>query len=180
MIWLFIQTWIWILLAALLGLFIGWLIWRNSGGSDNSDEVILLRRQLEDCQKKCRELESSSASVAESAPAPAPAPVSAPEPETESLISDDWKPQGMTEAPDSPDDLKRISGIGPVIQKTLNGLGIYHFKQISDFTPENIRWVDNFIDFPGRIDREGWVEQARKLDQGMDTDFSSRYDKGET
>ena len=77
------------------------------------------------------------------------------------------------------DDLKRISGIGPVIQKTLNGLGIYHFRQIASFTEDNITWVDAYIDFPGRIKRENWVSQAEALAAGKETEFAQRYDRGE-
>jgi len=62
-----------------------------------------------------------------------------------------------------PDDLKRINGIGPVIEKTLNAEGIYHFHQIADFTPDNVNWVDRHISFPGRITREEWIRQAKGL-----------------
>ena len=65
--------------------------------------------------------------------------------------------------PDQADDLKRISGIGPTIERTLNDLGIYRFAQIAAFTPENIVWVDRHLRFKGRIEREEWVGQARTL-----------------
>ena len=61
------------------------------------------------------------------------------------------------------DDLKRISGVGPKIEGILNGLGIYRFEQIAGWTRDNIEWVDEQLKFKGRIDREGWVEQAKKL-----------------
>jgi predicted flap endonuclease-1-like 5' DNA nuclease len=63
------------------------------------------------------------------------------------------------------DDLKLISGIGPSIEKMLNGLGIYHFRQIAAFTPENVAWVDQRLRFRGRIAREDWIGQARALSQ---------------
>jgi len=53
-----------------------------------------------------------------------------------------------------PDDLKKISGIGPVIETKLNELGIYHFSQIADFQDRDIELVNNAIDFPGRIERD--------------------------
>jgi len=71
------------------------------------------------------------------------------------------------------DDLKRISGIGPVIEKTLNAEGIYHFKQIADFTPDNVNWVDRHISFPGRITREEWIRQAKGLDAEKDLSASA-------
>lgn len=61
------------------------------------------------------------------------------------------------------DDLTVIGGVGPKIQEVLNGLGVYHYDQIAAWTSENIAWIDDHLSFSGRIDREGWVEQARIL-----------------
>lgn len=63
----------------------------------------------------------------------------------------------------TPDDLTLIGGIGPKIQDVLNSLGIWHFDQIAEWTPENIAWIDEYLSFAGRITREGWVEQAAVL-----------------
>jgi NADH-quinone oxidoreductase subunit E len=63
----------------------------------------------------------------------------------------------------APDDLQRISGIGPGIEKTLHELGIYHFHQIAGFTPENVVWMDRRLRFRGRIEREDWIGQARRF-----------------
>ncbi|MGH6944922.1 MAG: hypothetical protein ACREH6_11955 [Geminicoccaceae bacterium] len=64
------------------------------------------------------------------------------------------------------DDLKQIRGIGPGIEKTLHGLGIYHFHQIAQFTPDNVAWVNQRLRFKGRIEREDWIGQAKKLAAG--------------
>jgi predicted flap endonuclease-1-like 5' DNA nuclease len=62
------------------------------------------------------------------------------------------------------DDLKMISGIGPMIEKKLNALGIYTFKQISEFTPQMIEHVTSSIKFfPDRIGRDNWIGQAAAL-----------------
>ena len=67
-------------------------------------------------------------------------------------------------ASDMKDDLTKISGIGPFIEKKLNGLGIYTFEQISGFTPETVAKVTEAIEFfPGRIERDNWVDQAKAL-----------------
>ena len=63
----------------------------------------------------------------------------------------------------TPDDLTLIGGIGPRIQDVLNSLGIYHYDQIAEWTLENIAWVDEYLNFHGRVKREGWVEQAAVL-----------------
>jgi len=64
---------------------------------------------------------------------------------------------------ESANDLKRISGVGPKIEGILNGLGIYRFDQMANWTRENIEWVDEQLKFKGRIDREDWIDQAKKL-----------------
>jgi len=65
-----------------------------------------------------------------------------------------------------PDDLKKVSGIGPVIENKLNELGIYHFSQIAAFEDRDIELVNNAIDFPGRIERDEWLDQAKNLAEG--------------
>lgn len=64
------------------------------------------------------------------------------------------------------DDLKKVSGIGPVIEEKLNAMGVYHFSQIAEFTEKDIDLVNNAIDFPGRIERDEWLDQARNLADG--------------
>ena len=90
------------------------------------------------------------------------------------------KPQMLT-APrgDAADDLKRIKGIGKVIEGKLNDLGIYHFDQIANWSRKEVNWVTTFLSFKGRIDREDWIAQAKLLAAGEETDFSKRVDKGE-
>ena len=59
------------------------------------------------------------------------------------------------------DDLKVISGVGPFLEKKLNAINIYTFRQIANFTPEDIDKVNDIIEFfPGRIERDNWVGQA--------------------
>ncbi len=65
---------------------------------------------------------------------------------------------------DEADDLTVISGIGGWIQHKLNALGIYTFKQIANFTPEDEKSITKAIEFfPGRIERDEWVPQAKEL-----------------
>jgi len=62
-----------------------------------------------------------------------------------------------------PDDLKQISGVGPVLESKLHAVGITKFSQIAAFTAEEIEKVDAELNFKGRIERENWLEQARTL-----------------
>lgn len=78
--------------------------------------------------------------------------------------SSDLKGFKGLEGPDGEaDDLKKIDGVGPVIEKKLNELGIYHFKQIVELTKEQSDAVDEAIAFKGRIERDDWQGQAKKL-----------------
>lgn len=77
------------------------------------------------------------------------------------------KIQPLFTAPsETPDDLERIRGIGPVLKQRLNGLGITTFAQIATFTDAELARIDEVLDFKGRIAREGWVEQAKALRDG--------------
>jgi NADH-quinone oxidoreductase subunit E len=91
------------------------------------------------------------------------------------------KPQGLTAARDGKaDDLKQIKGIGPKLEKLCNSLGFYHYDQIANWAAAEIEWVDeNLAGFKGRVTRDTWVQQAKILATGGETDFSKRVDKGE-
>ncbi|WP_224490498.1 hypothetical protein [Robertkochia flava] len=61
-------------------------------------------------------------------------------------------------------DLKMIDGIGPFIEEKLNHLGIYNFEQLSRLKEEDIKIITELLEFfPGRIDRDNWIGQAKKL-----------------
>ncbi|MBU1225673.1 MAG: hypothetical protein KJ698_00485 [Actinobacteria bacterium] len=67
----------------------------------------------------------------------------------------------------APDDLTEIKGIGPFIQATLNDLGVNTFSQIAAWTDEDVEeFGEALVIFQGRITREGWVDQARRLMRG--------------
>ncbi len=61
------------------------------------------------------------------------------------------------------DDLKQITGIGGTLEEKLNKMGITRFKDIASWDDTDISRVDQELDFHGRIQRENWVDQARKL-----------------
>ena len=64
----------------------------------------------------------------------------------------------------TPDDLKVIKGIGPKFEGDLNCKGIYYYRQIANWTAKDVKMVEGIIDsIPGRIQRDAWVKQAKKL-----------------
>ncbi len=76
------------------------------------------------------------------------------------------------------DDLKLIKGIGPKLEKMVNSLGFFHFDQVANWTADELAWVDqNLAGFKGRATRDAWVDQAKKLAAGEETEFSSRAKK---
>ncbi len=77
------------------------------------------------------------------------------------------------------DDLKLIKGIGKQNEARLHGLGVWHFDQIAAWTRDNVQWVGSYLAFPGRIDREDWINQARDLAAGHKTAFAKRVEAGE-
>ena len=77
------------------------------------------------------------------------------------------------------DNLQLIKGVGAVLENVLNDIGIYHFDQIANLTTKEVTWLDSSIAFPGRIEREDWIIQARELAKGKSTEFSQRVERGE-
>lgn len=150
--YLFIEIWLWLLVAFILGWAAHWFLC---------------------CRGKDSEVTSDNSIAVQSTSANLKATVAAP------AINDSWKPKGFATRPDSVDELKRIKGVGAVIEKTLHELGVYQFNQIADWDSNNVLWIENFLAFPGRIDREDWTNQARTLAGGGTTDFSKRVDKGD-
>ena len=65
--------------------------------------------------------------------------------------------------PDQIDDLSRINGIGNATESDLNRLGIYHFRQIANWTAENSAAVAETLGLENRIQEDSWIEQAKKL-----------------
>ncbi len=64
------------------------------------------------------------------------------------------------------DDLKQLSGVGPALEKKLIEAGVTTFAQIAGWSKADIADMDTKLSFKGRIDREDWVAQAKKLAKG--------------
>ncbi len=91
------------------------------------------------------------------------------------------KPQTLSAAREGgPDDLKQIKGVGPKMEGMLHGMGFFHFDQVAAWTADEVAWVDaNLEGFKGRVSRDNWVEQAKLLAAGGETEFSKKVEKGD-
>jgi NADH-quinone oxidoreductase subunit E len=75
-------------------------------------------------------------------------------------------PPPLLDGPGAPDDLKLIVGVGPVLERMLQQLGVATYRQIARWTDRDIDDFDARLhEFPGRIRRDAWVTQARALHQ---------------
>ena len=96
----------------------------------------------------------------------APAPIKK-KPVKKTAVKKASKPKVLyTDGPTdgTPDDLKKIKGIGPKFEGDLNGKGVYYFRQIAAWKKADVKMVEDIIDsFPGRIERDEWIKQAKSL-----------------
>lgn len=60
-----------------------------------------------------------------------------------------------------PDDLKKISGVGPKLEGLLHENGVFHFDQVAAWDAAEIAYMDDKLSFKGRIERDNWIEQAK-------------------
>jgi small subunit ribosomal protein S2 len=63
----------------------------------------------------------------------------------------------------APDDLTKLHGVGPQLEKKLNDAGVYHFWQIAAMQPDDVTKLDTDLKLNGRASRDGWIEQARTM-----------------
>lgn len=101
------------------------------------------------------------------------APVEAARPVT----GDDANRPAPMERPAEVDNLKLISGIGPKIESTLHDIGVYTFAQIAQWTQAEREWVDGYLNFKGRIERDDWLKQAEILARGDEDEYVRVFGK---
>ncbi len=95
--------------------------------------------------------------------APAAAPAAAAPKKAKAAAPKDDAPKAAPAASAGADDLKRLSGVGPALEKKLHASGITTFAQIAAWTEDDIAEFGEKLSFKGRIEREGWVAQAQEF-----------------
>jgi len=91
-------------------------------------------------------------------------------------LDDKNRPAGIAK-PAQPDDLKMISGVGPKIEGILHSLGIFTFSQVASWKKAEREWVDGYLKFKGRIEREDWLKQAKALAKGGEAEYIKVFGK---
>ena len=83
--------------------------------------------------------------------------------ETEVEQQENDNEETLFEPVEQRDDLKQIFGIGPVTEKALNKLGITSYSQLAGLKRHEIEKIAEALQiFPGRIERDNWVGNARR------------------
>ena len=133
--------------------------YRRKKGHRQLETVVTITSILADGQKapakKKAEKPKAGAKPADEAPKadakPAEKPAAAAAMDDRGRLSG---PQGEA------DDLKKIKGVGKVLEGKLNEAGIYHFWQVAALNAKQIAELEEEMSFPGRITRDEWVKQA--------------------
>jgi large subunit ribosomal protein L19 len=71
--------------------------------------------------------------------------------------------KGFKRPKGQPDDLKLIKGITPDLEAQLNKFNVLRFDQIANFTDDDIANLDDALKLDGRIERDDWIGEARRL-----------------
>jgi len=117
---------------------------------------------------------AKNAKAAEEQPAPATAAQVAAQ--AKPSLTDKNRPAGI-EKPATLDDLKMISGVGPKIEATLHEIGIFTFAQVASWKKAEREWVDGYLNFKGRIERDDWIKQAKALAKGGEAEYIKVFGK---
>lgn len=78
----------------------------------------------------------------------------------------------------TPDNLTLLKGVGDRFAAKLNEIGVFHYRQIAGWSPDEMRIADSKLDtFRGRIERDQLVEQSKLLAAGRTTEYEARFGK---
>ena len=169
-------------LAALIGLVMGYLIWgwgsaaRTSSSRVDGAAAALaaaerearLRERLATCEQENAQLTQEVARLTGELPQGGSEAATA---DLATHASEDGSdaalvaPRDLLDTPpETVDDLKQIKGVGAVMEGVLNDKGIYLYSQLANLTEHEADWVNDAIEaFPGRIHRDRWIQQAKQL-----------------
>ncbi|MCI5071778.1 hypothetical protein MRY82_02390 [bacterium] len=161
MVYLAIQVLFWMLAAFILGLVAGWwmkkVLWISpSVGEKNSDYTHAV--QLADMQDRLREKQQTIDALQAQLTSTTPSKVT-PSKKLAKTVKNSMNAPVTQET----DDLKKIYGIGKVIESKLHQLGITKFEHVAQLSKADLKKVSVNLDaFKDRIERDNWVASAKK------------------
>lgn len=82
------------------------------------------------------------------------------------IMPEDFRAPKATPKPAKPDDLKKLDGVGPRLEQTLNSLGVWTYAQVAAWTPEEIAYVEDMTGLNGAVATNNWLSQAASLAKG--------------
>ena len=144
-------------------------------GSNATSRVASTAKSVAPARDNTKPVTEGNPTMAVAASAKGRAASAAPSEATPST-DDKNRPAGIAK-PENPDDLKMISGVGPKIEGILHSLGIYTYAQVASWKKAEREWVDGYLKFKGRIDREDWVKQAKALAKGGEAEYIKVFGK---
>lgn len=182
------------IIAVLIGLAVAWWVWgrKPQAVADATEEIgeaeaNAAAAEQADNSETANEAEAEVA-AADETPDPVPpvgaipagsaagaAAVAAALPADNDEDESPPKPK-IAQAVGDPDDLERIRGVGPKLNRLLISLGVLRFDQIAAWDDSDVAEVDGHLGaFKGRIDRDNWVEQAKLLAEDKDDVWEQRF-----
>ena len=146
-----------LLIAAFIGMIIGYIIGKNSGSTYNPSKDTRNTDDKVDTKSKSNinPIFRKNSNV-----------------DNKPLILSSARPVGK-------DKLIKIKGIDLKVEQDLNKLGIFHFNQIAAWSNKNCDWVEEFLSLPGCAKKNQWIEQARILEAGKETVYSQKIESEE-
>ena len=174
------QITICLLIAALLGFIIGYIVAKSNTAKteiaeekkaeteEKSDIETEKKVKVDEEAKKLAEAKTKADKKAKKATLEAEKKAEA---EAAEKVKADEEANAKGEKPEilsaplneAKDDLTQIKGIGPKVEDQLNEAGIYHFNQIASWTEANIKWLEINTTFAHRATKDLWVSQAKSF-----------------
>jgi len=149
---------VWMLLAALLGGVLGWLLRGvlRAHGRHEAPTPVIIEDEAAPARTEIAEIDTGASGTLAQPSVFAPATAKDLMPEIAARTAGGLTPPQ--------DDLVRIHGIGPKIAGLLRSMGMTSFRQVARLTPEDVAVVNEALEvFPGRIERDDWMASAREL-----------------
>jgi predicted flap endonuclease-1-like 5' DNA nuclease len=161
--YLLLEIIVYLLIAGLIGFVLGWMLRDNKAKTTVDKETSTPNEETEKREEPKKEKEITPKEKSQQSKTQTTTVEKTVE---KSVETESASKKTATEAQKKEkDELTLIKGIGPVLEKKLNNLGIYYFDQISSWSEEEQASIGVQLSFAKKVEREEWVKQAKELMQ---------------